>query len=58
MEIFIILPFVLLALAVPKGIVWTVFIVSCVLCFTPLEPFAMPVAGGSFFVLVIKHFIG
>lgn len=51
MEVLIILPFVLLAMVLPTWIVLAVLIGSLALGL-------LPVAGGAFFVLVIKHFIG
>ena len=58
MEVLLILPFILLAMAVPTGVVGAVLVVSGILSFTPLAKFAMPVCGGAFFVLVIKRFTG
>lgn len=56
MEVLLILPFVLLAMVLPKGLVLTVCIISLALTLTPLAPIAAPVAGGSFFILAIKHY--
>lgn len=55
MEVLIIVPFVLLAMVLPMGIVLAVLIGSLVLII-PTGGATTPVAGAAFFILVIKHY--
>ena len=59
MEVLLILPFILLAMAVPTGVVGAVLVVSGVLSFIPpLRPVTIPILGGACFVLIIKRYTG